>query len=256
MQPSLFSAVLPVGRAARIGLPVTVFATIINAGSFTGTGCSISLPGNVPATLSYQTTNPVNNAVTGSPNTPVDIAPGASQSFVVSLTPAATVDPSDIQLNFSCANAKPAGFLPGINTLLLSAWATPTPDVVALVATTTGDGISNIPGPWGTGIFAVATSNVGSAGSLTATAGTGGKKLPLDITLCQTNPATGNCLQQPATTIPVTSSGGDTSTFAVFARGTGKSIAFDPAGNRVFVYFRNDANGAMVGATSVAVQTR
>jgi len=256
VKPILYGAVLPASRAARVGSPVTVYATIINAGTFIGTGCSIGLPGNIPATLSYQTTNPQTNALTGSPNAPVDIDAGASQSFVVTVTPSATLDPADIQLNFTCANASPAGSLTGINTLLLSAWTTPTPDVVALVATTTGDGIANIPGPWGTGFFAVATSNVGSSGSIIATADTGATKQPVDITLCQTNPATGNCLQQPAPSIPVSSASGETSTFAVFVRGSGKSVAFDPAGNRVFFRLRNAANGAVVGATSVAVQTQ
>ena len=256
VKPILYGAVLPASRAARVGSPVTVYATIINAGTFIGTGCSIGLPGNIPATLSYQTTNPQTNALTGSPNAPVDIDAGASQSFVVTVTPSATLDPADIQLNFTCANASPAGSLTGINTLLLSAWTTPTPDVVALVATTTGDGIANIPGPWGTGFFAVATSNVGSSGSIIATADTGATKQPVDITLCQTNPATGNCLQQPAPSIPVSSASGETSTFAVFVRATGKTVAFDPARNRVFVLFRNAANGAVVGATSVAVQTQ
>ena len=255
VKPILYGAVLPASRAARVGSPVTVYATIINAGTFIGTGCSIGLPGNIPATLSYQTTNPQTNALTGSPNAPVDIDAGASQSFVVTVTPSATLDPADIQLNFTCANASPAGSLTGINTLLLSAWTTPTPDVVALVATTTGDGIANIPGPWGTGFFAVATSNVGSSGSIIATADTGATKQPVDITLCQTNPATGNCLQQPAPSIPVSSASGETSTFAVFVRGSGKNVAFDPAGNRVFFRLRNAANGAVVGATSVALRT-
>jgi len=256
VKPILYGAVLPASRAARVGSPVTVYATIINAGTFIGTGCSIGLPGNIPATLSYQTTNPQANALTGSPNVPVDIDSGASQSFVLTVTPSANLDPADIQLNFTCANASPAGALTGINTLLLSAWTAPTPDVVALVATTTGDGIANIPGPWGTGFFAVATINVGTSGSITATADTGAMRQPVDITLCQTNPATGNCLQQPAPSIPVSSASGETSTFAVFVRGSGKNVAFDPASNRVFVRFRNAANGAVVGATSVAVRTQ
>jgi hypothetical protein len=102
----------------------------------------------------------------------------------------------------------------------------------------------------------VATSNVGSSGSLIATADTGATKQPVDITLCQTNPATGHCLQQPGPSVPVSTSSGETSTFAVFVRATGKTVAFDPASNRVFVKIRNAANGAVVGSTSVAVQTQ
>ncbi len=128
----LTSATLPSSRAVQVGSPLTIFATIINAGSSVGTGCSIGLNSNVPATFGYQTTNPSTNAVSGTPNTPVDIVPGASQSFVLSLTPSAPINATDVQFTFSCANSSPAGVLTGINTLLLSASTTPTPDVIAL----------------------------------------------------------------------------------------------------------------------------
>jgi hypothetical protein len=45
----------------------------------------------------------------------------------------------------------------GLNTVLLSASANPVPDIVALGATLSGDGIVNIPGVAGIGAFAVAT---------------------------------------------------------------------------------------------------
>jgi hypothetical protein len=49
---------------------------------------------------------------------------------------------------------------------------------------------------------------------------------------------------------------GATPTFAVFIGGSGAFVPFNPASNRIFVRFRNNANGAVVGATSVAVQTQ
>jgi hypothetical protein len=45
---------------------------------------------NAPANFSYQATNPVNQPV-GNPNTPVNIAAGAAQNFVISLTPTAAI---------------------------------------------------------------------------------------------------------------------------------------------------------------------
>ncbi len=252
---SLVSAVLPASRAVQVGSPLTVYATMINSGSTVGTACSIGLGSNIPATLGYQTTNSTDNSLTGSANTPVDIEPGAAQSFVVSLTPSAAFSPTDVQLRFSCANAGPAGVLTGINTLLLSASNTATPDVIALVATTTGDGIANIPGASGTGAFAVASANVGRAGSITATADTGSTALPVNLTLCQTDPSTGACLQPPAGSVSTAIASGGTPTFAVFVRGTGAAIPLDPAGNRIYVRFRDNSN-AVRGASSVAVRTR
>ncbi|MBS1136849.1 MAG: hypothetical protein H6R11_803, partial [Proteobacteria bacterium] len=91
---------------------------------------------------------------------------------------------------------------------------TATPDVIALAATTTRDGIANIPGAFGTGAFAVASANVGSGDAITATADTGSAVLPVHLT-----------------------------------------IPLDPAGNRVYVRFRDSSN-TVRGASSVAVQTR
>jgi hypothetical protein len=42
--------------------------------------------------------------VTGSPNTPVDIAAGASQSFVIALKPSAAFAPTNALLGFTCTN--------------------------------------------------------------------------------------------------------------------------------------------------------
>lgn len=251
---TLVSAVLPASRAVQVGTTLTVYATIINAGSATGSACAIGLGSAIPANLAFQTTNPVSNELSGSANTPVDIPSGAAQTFVVSLTPYAVVDPTDVQLRFSCANAGPAGVLTGINTLLLSVSPTATPDVIALAATTTGDGIANIPGASGTAAFAVASANVGSTGSITATADTGSTKLPLELTLCQTHPRTGECLQPPAGSVSTTIESGGTPTFAVFVRGTGIPVPLEPAANRVYVRFRDDSN-AVRGASSVAIRT-
>lgn len=71
----------------------------------------------ISATLSYQTTKPLTNTVTGSPNTPVDIAAGALQTFVLAITPAAPISPTDVHLAFDCANSPPAPTITGVNTL-------------------------------------------------------------------------------------------------------------------------------------------
>jgi Protein of unknown function (DUF4038)/Putative collagen-binding domain of a collagenase len=251
---SLAAAVLPSSRSVQVGTAATAFATIINAGSSTAAKCGISPVNSVPATFSYQATDPATNQVTGSPNTPVNITAGAAQSFVISLTPTGNIAPTDVQFSFDCDNSNPAPINTGLNTLLLSASSSPVPDIVALAATLTNDGIANIPGTNGTGAFAVATVNVGAAGTITVSADTGSSSLPVNIFLCQTNPATAQCISAIDGSVTTTIAAGATPTFGIFVQGNG-NVSFDPAANRIFVRFK-DSGAVTRGSTSVAVRTQ
>lgn len=247
------AAVLPTSRSVQVGDAATAFATLINTLTVTASSCSIAPPPGLPATFSYQTTDPATNALVGTPDTPVDIAPDSLQTFMFAFTPTDAFDPTDVELTFDCANTFPAPSVTGLNTLLLSASNTPVPDIVALAATSTGDGIVNLAS---SGAFSVATVNVGSSDTITASADTGEATLPVSIALCETNPATGACINPPAPTSgPVTTSiaSGATPTFACFIASTG-TVPFDPANNRIFVRFK-DAVGVTRGSTSVAVRT-
>jgi len=251
---SLVAAVLPSSRSVQVGIAATAFAALINAGTETAIACALTLITSLPATFTYQTTDPATNQVTGSPNTPVNVGAGATQSFVFALTPTAPIAPTDVQLSFDCANSDPAPINIGLNTLLLSASATPVPDVVALAATLTNDGIVNIPGATGTGAFVVATVNVGMSGSITGSADTGSAPLPVNIFLCQTDPATGQCISAIGSSVTTQINATATPTFAIFAQGSG-AVPFDPATNRIFVRFRDSGNVTR-GSTSVAVRTQ
>jgi hypothetical protein len=129
------------------------------------------------------------------------------------------------------------------------------PDIVALGATTGNNGIVDIAGTNGIGAFAVATVNVGIAAQITASADTGSVALPLNISLCQTNPTTGVCVGAPARSVITQINAGQTPTFSIFVAGTGSNVPFDPAHNRIFVRFK-DTSGVTRGATSVAVRTQ
>jgi hypothetical protein len=249
----LVASVLPSSRSAEVGVTTGAFASVINTDTAAATNCFIEPITIVTADFLYQTTDPATNALTGTPGTPVSIEAGALQTFVFAFTPTAPFGPTDIQLRFDCDNTNPAQVVTGVNTLLLSASATPVPDIVALVATPTGDGIVNLPGTLGANTFAVATVNVGAVGDITATADTGAAILPVDLFICETNPVTGACLSPPATSTTLTINAGATPTFTIFVNGNG-SIPFDPANNRIFVRFK-DAGGVTRGSTSVAVQT-
>jgi hypothetical protein len=247
--------VLPESGSTQVGGTVTAFATIINTSTTAVSGCSISPATSLPVTFVYQTTNPTTNALTGTANTPVSIAGNnGSQSFVVALTPSAAFAPTNVAFNFSCSNVAPAPIVTGLNTLLLSASTTPIPDVVALAATMQNDGIVHVTGTPSEGEFAVATDNLGSGDTITVAAKTGAATLPVTITLCQTNPQSGQCLQTPSATVATTINSNATPTFGVFVSASG-AVAFNPANNRIFVTF-TDSTNAVRGETSVAVETQ
>jgi hypothetical protein len=250
---TLVASVLPSSRSVQVGKTATAFATIINAGSSVAIGCKIVPVTSVPANFTYQTTNPTTNALTGSANTPIDIAPGKAQTFFIGLAPTAPFNPTNIILGFNSTNTNPAPTIAGVNTLLLSASVASLPDIVALAATASNDGIVHV-GPSGTGAFAVATVNLGASSPITATANTGGVGLPLTISLCQTDPRSGQCISAIGSSVTFTDTAGMTPTVAVFVTASG-TVPFDPANNRIFVDFI-DPNGNVRGSTSVAVETQ
>jgi virginiamycin B lyase len=250
---ALVAAVLPLSRSAVIGNPVTAFATIMNADVNGASTCAPALATPIPAAFAYQTTDPQTNAVTGTPNTPASfVPPGKSQTYVIALTPSATIPPTNVAFSFACSTAGPAPTVTGIDTLLLSASATPVPDIIA-VAATADPGYVDISPTAGTGDFAVATANVGAAGQITVSADSGSGNLPVVVQVCQTNPTSGTCLAPPAATSATTIAANATPTFGIFV--TGLDVVQDlPALNRVFVRF-TDSGGAIRGQTSVAVRT-
>ena len=250
----LFSAVLPYARSVPIGQPATAFGTLINATGVDAIGCALALPVSpaIPATFNYQTTN-ASNQLVGTPNTPVNIPAWGSQSFIFGITPGAAFAATDIPIVFDCANTQRAPSQVGLNTFLLSASSTPVPDMVAIGATPSGDGVLRIPGSNGLHAFGTAAVNIGGAGEITATVDTGGVPLPLALTVCQTHPVTGACVFPPAASTTRTLANNASATYAVFAQASG-AIPLDPAGKRIFL--RLSSGGVVRGATSVAVTTQ
>ena len=252
----LFSAVLPGARSVLYGTTATAFATILNAGASALTGCSIALSGSVPPGLSmtYQPTDPTTNAIIGAAGTPVGIAGNGSQTFVLSFQSNIPVSVQSQPLAAACTGVAPAPLMTGVNTIDLIFSATPIPDIIALVATASGDGVLSVPFSQGrSGAFAVASDNVGAAGALTVTVDTGTTSTPIIATLCATNPVTAQCLLPPVASLAQNIATSATPTYSVFVAATGE-IAFAPSTARIFVRFI-DGNGVSHGSTSVAVRT-
>jgi hypothetical protein len=254
---SLVASVLPSSRSVQVGAPATAFATILNSGSTRACRVGIALaaaPGATPPTFSYRATDCATNAVTGGANAPVNIAAGSAACFVISITPTAPFAPTEVPFTFAGSNAPAVPVLTGINTLLMSASNSPVPDLVALGATLSNDGIVHLPGPARNGVFSVATVDVGAPDTITVSANTGANPVPVTVSICETSPGSGACLTpaQPSVTLPVAT--GATPTFGVFVTANG-AIPLDPAHSRIFVVFA-DSSGVIRGRTSVAVETQ
>jgi hypothetical protein len=248
---SIVAAVLPYARSVQIGNEASAFAAIINAGTATAQGCGVALPQNIAGSFLYQTTNS-SNQLTGTPNTPANIDAGQTQHYVFGIVPSAVLNSVEIQLIFSCANSPNAPSIPGVDTFILSASTSPTPDVVAIGVTPSGDGIVHIPGNTGTGVFATAAINIGVGASITASPDDDGEGLPVTLYICQTD-SQGNCITPLGPSTTTTIANNAVVTYTILAVGSG-NIAVNPATNRLFLRLK-DAGGVLRGATDVAVQT-
>jgi hypothetical protein len=115
----LVAAVLPGSRSVPIGVPATVFATIVNFSGNQLKGCLSALPYTASSQLSlqYRPTNPATNAVIGVLDVPVTIRANGSQSFVLGFNANTPVTAQDQSLVFSCQGAGPAPTFVGVNAL-------------------------------------------------------------------------------------------------------------------------------------------
>ncbi len=256
--PEIVSAVLPGARSVAINQPATAFATVINASSQTLSGCQIRMPGNtqasIPADFQFRASDANNNFI-APPNQPMTVPAGGRQDFVFGITPRGAMNSNDLGMVFICDGTLPAQSIPGLNTFILSAASSPSPDMVAIGVTLSNDGIVSLPGPSGLNLFVASVINIGAPDSITATVDDGGRGLPLAVTLCQTNPSTGACINPttPGGQVVFSSATNGIATFTITVQGNG-NIPFDPANNRLFMRFKT-ADGVTRGATNVAVRT-
>lgn len=256
-QTQISAAVLPSSRSVTYERTATAFATIVNGGQAVAENCSISLLNAIKVGFSYQTTDPNTNALTGTINTPVDIQAGGNQSFVIAIRPEEeffnapipfTTEP--LEFVFSCSTGQ-AIQLPGVNQLLFSSGPGQPADVIAIAATATNDGILHLGSTTSGGAIGVASMNIGTGSPLTMRA----TAANVTVRMCETTGnANGSCLSAPTATLDFTHDQNAIRTFTVLVRGSGQTIANDPARNRIRLEFV-DAGGVVRGSTSVAVTT-
>lgn len=256
---AIVSAITPSSRSVQVGSTATAYALVINYGTTTALGCSLAPLTNLPATFFFQITNCDTNLPVGALNTPLDIPAGGNGCFIFALTPSSPIAPTNVTFNFDCTNTAPAPITPDVNTILLSASTTPTPDILAQPITETGGYILDIPGATGTSYIAVATTNVGAGGQITVEANTGSVSLPVTLTLCEIDFTTAECINplSPAPSVTLTVATGGAKAFLVTVKGNG-TIPFDPALNRILIDFHEGAttSGTVRGRASVAARTQ
>ena len=127
--------------------------------------------------------------------------------------------------------------------------------IQTFVATSSGTNVLTIP-VGGSGAFAVASENMSgqSYPSVTVKTSTGpNPSLPVQITVCQTNPSSGQCMAAPGPTVTIAPfAAAATPTFSVFVTATA-AIASSP-NNEVLVLFTNPS-GTVLGSANVLVVT-
>jgi len=244
----LFNSLLPTSRSVSVGTLATIFHTLVNGGNIPAENVTLMM-GNQPAgTFAYYQTDCQTNVVIGSINPILDIPASGIICYVLMFTPTSSFDATNVDIRAEMNSLPITDVYPGINTWLLRATASAGPDIIAL--TTTAD-LHQLACS-GTNAFAVALSNVGASasGDIIVSANTGSAMLPVNITISETTPATGQIIGD---NILENVGANANRTLVVFVNFHG-CINFDPAVNRIFIEFRDAANN-IVGSTSTAVST-
>jgi hypothetical protein len=272
----LNAAILPSSRAVAVNETATFFATIANSGASNVSNCRIAAGISAPASMSvgFQTTN-ASNELIGSTDTPVDIAAGAAQTFLVRVS-STEVFSGKAPLAFICDESTAFSF-DAVNQPDFRASLAAEPDIVALGSTLSGDGIVNVDLGTRLGAISITAINVGaSLAAETPADGPKGTSKPaanhaaitveggitqfsldtgIEVFVCETD-ATGACLADLALSVTTNiGDGGSTfSAFAVKVDDPDRAVPFIPSYFRIKIVFR-DSNGNVVGSTSAAMSS-
>jgi len=249
--PAINASVLPSSRTTTVNTAITVFATIANSGGGTATSCSISVkpdqdnggPNPTGLSVSYRAYEADNVTPAAAQDTPVDIAAGANQAFVISVSGSNPFD-QEIHFDFTCnaGDAIAPTFL-GVNTLLLLNATSAVPDIITIGTSPSADAVIRIPSLGAGEIMAVAALNISSpTNGVIVVPDFGDYGLALDAFICETNPANAICLAPYAKSV-ITNIDASPSTFNIFVNstlGAGVPVYADIA--RQFIRFYEDTS--------------
>jgi len=245
----LRSSVLPSIRGVRLGDTVTAFTTVINPVStqVTAENCVILPPQEFDGSFEYRATDPTTNEAIGDVSPRFQMESGEVRTFVMSFVPG-TVGYANYFPLFQC-NGLRARKTQYVNGLTISAQPNRTPDIISIMSTPSGDGVANVR-LGGVSALAAAAFNIGASGRTSIRPSTLYRSLSLEI--CETNPATAECVSERADEVIVDFGQNEVRTFSIFVRSDGTPFEFNPAGARLLLTFRS--NNWDYGQTSAALR--
>lgn len=268
--PQLGSATLPGARAGAVGDTLTVFGALANAGDTTATSCAPAVTG-FSGSFAYRAVASDNQSFSAPQDTPVDIAAGQTQNFLLSFTAASPLEEEEVDLVFDCANAAPAPRIDGVNSVLITAETVAGADILPVIVTPSNDGVVRIPALGRAQAASIAAANIGAGGEVDVVVSADMGDLlgePLSLAICETG-SDGRCVDSfgnPAPTPPPPGQtainarvGNSASTFSVFAYADREAgVRFNPDLSRVNVRFHEyEAPGlAPGGVSSPAIAAR
>lgn len=228
-QPSLQASALPNARSVPVNEPATFFAVITNSGDATAANCRVDLSSfnQAPVSLTYQTADS-NLNLTGTPDTPADIAAGASQNFVVGVTPSAAYE-GRVQLAYVCDGGVSAPGHPDVNDLLLVASNDAViPDIITVSLTPSGDGVIRVGSPGAAGVMTIAATWVDAGPAPDRPSAHGGSTIRIwpeipgygglmELEICETD-SSSVCIGGRSAFVDIDFDEGEVRTFGVFAR--------------------------------------
>lgn len=268
---NLQAAVLPATRAGGVNAALTAFATIANTGTTPAIGCFIRTADFSYQKVTFQETNPATNVPVGAPNAPVNIAAGQSKTFVFAFASqqSQVADVSSVSdlIVLQCANGQ-APSNAANRFVVTTLGSINLADMISISATAGGNGIVDVPATGGA--FSTATVNIGAPTTITARPKYVKPFADSSATnfagfVCETNPATGACLQAPTATVQFSAATNVAHTFAVFVQRPATNPGFSPGERRMFLQFEQTSPPNFfgqnpiqlpVGATSVATRAQ
>lgn len=200
------------------GDPVTFFAAMVNQGAGDAVNCRIEIAETGPFTYTYRAFDPATSSFTADPNTPVDIAGGGTQVFVLGFEFSGTMDRTSFEPAYVCDNGE-ALPVHALTNITLTASATPQPDILALAST-------HEPGVlrgFGNSVFAIAITNLngqnGVGVPIEIVGDTMGRTIFTRLQICEIDDQA-RCIGPRADRLATTLTGGESRSFAIWAGGT------------------------------------
>mgnify|MGYP003634989296 FL=1 len=243
-QVRLTGSILPEGRMVRSGETATVFATVINYGSEDGTNCEPFIPYNEPENQEFSYTAIDNRQLPmANANTPVDVAAGASQQFVLAYTLSTWRTRSLTRpLQFRCdqavsSNQRPPSEYP----YTFVADGEVAPNILAVSVTPSGDQILRPSRAGGWSVMAIAATNLGDSSEIWVEGYlTSRETVDGEVLICETD-ASAQCRFDRQQRYYTYFQSGAVRTYNVYVRNTdGWGAPFLPETNRVRVVFSQE----------------